>query len=169
MTLFMINLYIMQTRSIVDMFNHSYGLYGDVWAAWAEGIINISVTVIVASKWGIIGILLGKMISLFIIVVIWKPYYLFSQGFKESISRYWKGIILYYVSFILAFALMISITIYLNMIPSPTTKSMLLYGIFVIIPSIIFYTLLLLIIGPGTKQLVMRIPLIKRIYTCWMN
>ena len=160
--LFMVNLYIMQTRPIIDMFNHSYGLYGDVWAAWAEGIINISVTIITAIKWGIIGILLGKIVSLFIIVVIWKPYYLFSQGFRETVATYWKGILRYYVSFILAFAFMLFMTVGLKLTPSPTIESMLLYGGVVVLPTLLIYILLLLLISPGAKDLVIRVPIVRR-------
>ena len=51
--LLMINLFIMQTRQFVDSFNHTHGLYGDVWAAWTEFIINIIVTISIAINWGI--------------------------------------------------------------------------------------------------------------------
>ncbi len=159
--LFMINLYIMQTRPIIDMFNHSYGLYGDIWAAWAEGIINIVVTIAAALKWGLIGILLGKFVSLFVIIVLWKPYYLFSQGFKESISSYWKGIFRYYASFILAFAFMLFFTVCLHLAPLPTMESMLLYGVTVIIPTLTIYIILMLVISPGFKDLIMRFQFIK--------
>lgn len=162
--LFMINLYIMQTRPIVDMFNHSYGLYGDVWAAWAEGIINILVTIAIAINWGIIGILLGKIVSLFIIIVLWKPYYLFSHGFKESVVIYWKGVSCFYISFILAFAFMLFLTIGLHMTPSPTIDSIILFGIEVVFPTILIYLLLMFLIAPGTKQLLMRIEFIEK----WM-
>jgi O-antigen/teichoic acid export membrane protein len=163
-TLFMVYLYIMQTRVIVDMFNHSYGLYGDVWSAWAEGIINIFVTIVIAINWGIIGILSGKIISLFFIVVLWKPYYLFSQGFKESIAIYWKGVFYYYISFFLAFAFMIFLTIGLHITPSPTIGSIILYGIKVVFPTILIYILLMLYIAPGTKQLFKRIKIAEKIF-----
>ena len=156
-TLFMINLYIMQTRPIVDMFNHSYGLYGDIWAAWVEGIVNITVTIAIAFKWGIIGILMGKIVSLFIIVVIWKPYYLYSKGFKESVWDYWKGVLMYYFCFALAFAYLF-ITMHLFKItPEPTLKSMFIFGLTEVIPSIIIYLLSLILIGRGTKDLLKRI------------
>ena len=54
-------------------------------------------------KWGIIGILLGKIVSLLAIVVLWKPYYLFTAGFKESVSIYWRGVLRNYA--ISAFAI----------------------------------------------------------------
>ena len=155
-SLFMINLYMMQTRPIVDMFNHSYGLYGDVWAAWAEGIINIVVTIAIAIKWGLIGILMGKIVSLFFIVVIWKPYYLFSQGFKEKVSSYWHGIFRYYICFGLSMAfLLITMNIFHNS-PKPSLLSMFIFGVTEITPTIILYTVLLIIISPGMKDFVKR-------------
>jgi len=160
-TLFMINLYIMQTRPIVDMFNHSYGLYGDIWAAWAEGIINITVTIAIAIKWGIIGILMGKAVSLFIIVTIWKPYYLFSNGFKESIASYWEGIFRYYLCFIIAFTYLLCNIFILKNVPQPTLPSMLLFSITAVIPTIAIYTTTLILFGPGMRSLINRIPYIS--------
>ena len=160
-TLFMINLFIMQTRPIVDMFNHSYGLYGDVWSAWAEGIINITVTILAASQWGLIGILLGKIISLFFIIVLWKPYYLFSQGFKESVVQYWTGILRYYICFILAFGYMVGTMYFFKIFPESTISSMLLFGFIEVIPTTVLYIVLLIILGPGTSCLYKRIPFIR--------
>lgn len=87
--LILLNMYISMTRTVIDSFNHSYGLYADVWSAWTEGIINLTVTIIVASQMGLVGILLGKIASLVPIVVIWKPLYLFRDGFKEKFLNYW--------------------------------------------------------------------------------
>ena len=159
--LFMINLFIMQTRQFVDSFNHTHGLYGDVWAAWAEGIINIVVTIAIAIHWGIIGILLGKIVSLLIIVVLWKPYYLFTQGIKEPVSTYWKGVGRYYLCFFLSFGYMIVSMHFLNIKPLPYMDSMVLFGIIVILPTIILYGILLYHIAPGAKEIIKRIPFIK--------
>lgn len=91
--LLILYIYITNARNSVDNFNYAYGNYADVWSAWAELIINIFVTIICGLKWGIIGILLGKISSLFFIVVLWKPYYLFHSGFKESVFIYWRGVL----------------------------------------------------------------------------
>lgn len=155
--LFMINLYIMQTRPIVDMFNHSYGLYGDVWSAWAEGIINIIVTISVAMNWGLIGILLGKIISLFFIVVLWKPYYLFSQGLKANIWIYWQGIIRYYGCFIIAFTYMLIMPHLLRLTLEPTLLSMIIFGGIIVLPTILIYIFMMYLVAPGTKPLIKRI------------
>ena len=60
-------------------------------------------TIVCGLKWGIIGILLGKIVSLLAIVVLWKPYYLFTNGFKLPVSIFWKRALRNYA--ISAFAL----------------------------------------------------------------
>ena len=105
-----INMFIAMTRTVIDSFNHCHGLYADVWSAWAEGIINLSVTIIVASKLGLVGILIGKIASLLPIVVVWKPFYLFVSGFKERYSQYWKHVGIYLVLLIIT----VIISLYVN-------------------------------------------------------
>lgn len=96
-------IYITNSRNSVDSFNYAHGLYADVWSAWAELIINVGITIICGLKWGIIGILIGKLASLIPIIVIWKPYYLFTSGFNVSVRYYWQNVVRNYV--ISAFAI----------------------------------------------------------------
>ena len=100
-----IHIYISTSRGVVDMFNHSYGLYADVWSAWTELGLNVIVTIIAGYYWGIIGILLGKIVSTSIIIVLWKPYYLFHNGLNETIYTYWQGAIRNYAVSIISFVL----------------------------------------------------------------
>lgn len=90
-------IYISSSRGVVDMYNHAHGLYADTWSAWTELAINITVTVIAGYLWGIIGILLGKIISTGIIIVLWKPYYLFKSGLRLKYASYWTGAYRYYL------------------------------------------------------------------------
>lgn len=105
--LLVIYIYITNSRKSVDSFNYAHGLYADVWSAWAELIINVSVTIVCGLQWGIIGILIGKIASLIPIVVIWKPYYLFTSGFKMQVSEYWRNVLRNYA--ISAFSIAISL------------------------------------------------------------
>ena len=105
--LLVLYIYITNSRNSVDSFNYAHGLYADVWSAWAELIINVSVTIICGLKWGIIGILLGKIASLIPIVVLWKPYYLFTSGFKIPVIIYWRNVVRNYA--ISAFAIVTSL------------------------------------------------------------
>ena len=98
-------IYITNSRQSVDGFNYAHGLYADVWSAWAELIINVTVTIVCGFRWGIIGILIGKIASLIPIVVLWKPYYLFTSGFKSPVVVYWKGVIRNYIISASTFAL----------------------------------------------------------------
>lgn len=99
LVLLLVNLFISISRGTIDNFNFAYGHYGDVWAAWTEGIINVTVTIICGYYWGIPGILLGKTASIVPIVVFWKPLYLFRDGFKERYTMYWWQTARYYIAF----------------------------------------------------------------------
>lgn len=89
--LLMIYTYISASRGVVDMYNHAHGLYADIWAAWTELAINVGVTLVAGYMWGIAGILLGKIVSTTLIIVLWKPYYLFHDGLHIPYWEYWRG------------------------------------------------------------------------------
>ena len=167
--LLMINLFIMQTRQFVDSFNHTHGLYGDVWAAWTEFIINIIVTISIAINWGIIGILMGKIISLLIIVVIWKPYYLFTQGIKEPVITYWKVVGRYYLCFFISLSFMICSMHFFNESPAPEFFSMILFGVKIVIPTILLYAILLYYFGKGFREIMTRIPIVRKMIAAFKS
>lgn len=162
--LLLINTFIMEQRKAVDLFNNAYGLYADTWSAWVEGLVNISVTIVTALYWGIIGILLGKIISLLCIVVLWKPYYLFKCGFQEKISTYWKGFLSYGLVFVVSFIFSHLIAIILPINPTASFISWLIYAICVVGCFIISYSLSIYFICPGAKSLTSRITFIKKFY-----
>lgn len=71
-----------------DVFLFAYGLFQDIWAPIAEAIINLGLSMLLGYYWGISGVLSGVVISLLLLVCIWKPYFLYSRGFKEGVSEY---------------------------------------------------------------------------------
>lgn len=149
--------YMANTRGVVDMYNHAYGLYADVWSAWTELLLNLSITIICALQWGIIGILLGKIVSVFLIVVLWKPYYLFSSGVKKSISIYWKGTLRYHTAILLAF---IGGTIILKGLPISASDGWLSLIVFCAVGLISFLIIELVcfwLFTYGTRDLLNRI------------
>ena len=83
--------YIGASRGVTDMYNHAYGHYADVWSAWAELIVNVIVTLLAGYYLGIAGILMGKIASTSIIVIFWKPFYLFNSGLHLPYKAYWNG------------------------------------------------------------------------------
>lgn len=162
LVLLIIYIYITNSRTSVDSFNYAHGLYADVWSAWAELIINVSITIIGGLKWGIIGILLGKITSLLAIVVIWKPYYLFTSGFKEPVSIYWKGVIRNYSISISAFLLA---TYAIRYIPVDPYHSIWDWAIYAATGMVIFLTIDLgatLLFAKGAKDSLYRIKIIRK-------
>ena len=160
--LLVIYIYINNSRGGVDAFNHAHGLYADVWSAWVELILNVSTTIIVGIRLGIIGILLGKIISVGLIVIFWKPYYLFTSGFKIQVSTYWKGAIRYYIIFLISFILGITINQIIFINPYNNFYSWILYSFISILAYLTIYSTLFLCFAKGAKDSLKRIKVLKR-------
>lgn len=91
-----INTFIMITRPVVDAFNAGYGLFYDTWAPLTEAGLNIGCSMLGGMLWGLNGVLLGTTVSMFFIIMLWKPYFLFSKGFKRSVWHFWRVVLPYY-------------------------------------------------------------------------
>ena len=98
--LFVLITFINLNRLTADAFINAYGLFSDIWSPIAETILNIGLSIIFGYFWELKGILLGVLVSLFVVIFCWKQYFLFYKGFKESILWYVK---MYVVHFFLAF------------------------------------------------------------------
>lgn len=77
-------------RGVLDQFCYGCGIFGDVWAPYAESLIMVIFAVAGGYYYGLPGVLCGPLVSIIAIIYIWKPYYLFSRGFKLSVLKYWK-------------------------------------------------------------------------------
>lgn len=159
--LMVVNYFIMGTRGTVDNFNFAYGHYADIWAAWTELGINLSVTIICGYLWGISGILMGKIVSLIPIIVFWKPYYLFKDGFCLPYIEYWKQEIKYYVILIISWVIASNVVELGRFNPSLTFGNWLLYAIVSTGVFSLLYFCGLMFWGPGGKSLLLRLPLNK--------
>lgn len=155
--LLLIYIYMMQSRGVVDMFNHAHGLYADTWSAWVELVLNVGITLIAGYFYGIIGILLGKIVSVFLIVIFWKPYYLFTSGFKLPISIYWKGTIRYYLIFGISFVFVDMLNGFFPFAADYDWLSLIGYACLLVICYLILNIILLYLWGHGTKDVVSRI------------
>ena len=147
---------------MVENYISAHGLFSDVWAAWTELALNLTVTLCLAPFLGIVGILLGKVVSVFFIAVFWKPYFLFSRGLKKSVAVYWRGMAPYYIIF--AFYTLMTLAVYYYVIvPEVTTlPRLLLYGAAVYPLLMVCFFLTLFYSTGGMKYLVARQPKIYR-------
>lgn len=95
LVIIIINFVINIIRGATEQFVYGYGLFQDTWAPIAETVIYVAVAIAGGYLWGLPGILAGSTVSMTIIVLIWKPYFLYTKGFKIPVMNYWKSWILY--------------------------------------------------------------------------
>lgn len=156
--LLIFNIFIYLSRGVVEMYISAHGLFSDVWTAWTELILNIAITIILAPFYGIVGILLGKIISVFFIAMFWKPYYLFTKGLMKNVSVYWKGMAPYYLIFVTFLGIGLLIRYYI-IEPKVTSLPLLVgYGIITYPFLLILYFYTLFIATRGMKYFVARRP-----------
>ena len=152
------NIFIFLSRGVVEIYISAHGLFSDVWASWAELALNIFITLCLAPFYGIVGILFGKIISVSFIAILWKPYFLFTKGFKKNITVYWKGMSSYYLIFTIFIFICLLIR-YFIIEPYVTSLPLLfLYGMltYPILIAIFFYILFLS--TRGMKYFIARKP-----------
>lgn len=75
-------------RGTTDQFLFGYGLFYDVWAPAVETVVFMLSAMLCGRLWGLAGVLCGPIISLLLIVHIWKPYFLFIKGFRLPFTQY---------------------------------------------------------------------------------
>ena len=161
--LLIFNFFLRLQNAAVYIYIGASGLFSDVWTAWTELIINLSVILLLAPTYGIIGILLGKVLSYFFISVFWKPYFLFSQGFHKSVWVFWRGMTPYYIVFLLFTFLSLWIKHSIVNHYSDSLLSLITCGIMIFIPLLGLYFILLFKFTAGLKYFVARKPAIYNI------
>ncbi len=98
--LFLLNMFIMQIRIPVDHFKDAHGLYQDIWAPVIQSIINLGTSLILLQYFDLAGVLLGTTIAFTIVILLWRPYYLYKYGFKANLWEYWRHFLILILSFI---------------------------------------------------------------------
>ena len=157
LALIIVSEFISQIRYTTDAYIYGYGLFQDVWAPVTEAIISVVVAVIGGYFWGLEGVLLGAIVSMILIVCIWKPYFLFKEGLKESIWGYWINFFKYSASLLLAFYVGNFFTGLLTLEPS---ESFYIWGIFAAIITVVFsvvYFIFLYLLNEGMRDFAARI------------
>lgn len=104
------NAYIILSRTTVDAYLYALGQFQDIYSPIIEGILNLGLSILFGYLWGLKGILFGVFVSLFVMVFLWKPIFLFHWGFKITLCHYIK----LYLKHILAVIISISIWMLIN-------------------------------------------------------
>lgn len=161
--LLILHIFIFQQSILVYKFIESAGLFADVWMSWLELVVNLAVTFLLAPYYGIAGILLGKIISLFGVNFFWKPYYLFSQGFHKSVWVFWKGMTAFYSSIIIFSVCSWILRRFIIEEYADSLLTLVFYGIITAIPLFAAYFLFLFQFTKGMKYFVARKPTVYQI------
>ena len=155
--LLIINLYIGSSRTSVDMFNSTHGLFADTWSAWVELFMTIVLTIVGGYLWGIFGLLLSRAITTSTIGLIWKPYYLFHSGFHLKYSFYWSGVYRNYLVSICSFLFGHFILIILPFNPFDNWSILLLYICIGTLSFLIINLMLIYMFCRGSKDTISRL------------
>ena len=155
-TLILINFFISQTRGATDQFLYGFGLFSDIWAPFVEICISLIISIILGNIIGIPGVLMGNIISMIIIVGIWKPYFLFHKGFKISVLIYWKSVFVYILCLTISFVIGNISLSYLHISPTHNYATWILYGGITVCLYTTIYATLLYIFTQGMRDLIKR-------------
>lgn len=148
-------LFIQLSRTTVDAYINAYGLFGDIWAPVVEASINVGLSVLLGYYWGLYGILSGVLISLFLVVCCWKPYYLFRRGLKLQLYIY----IYMYARLLIVALICVCLSYFLWIFSpfSPKEELLFIYNLFFIFVFALILTLLLYCISQGMRDFFCRI------------
>lgn len=155
--LLLIYSYLLITNGVVYMYLHAYGLYQDVWAMWTELVLNVSLTIGLGWYIGLEGLLWAKLISVFLILVLWKPYFLFKEGLGMPISYYWNGTIRYIAAFIITLVIGYFLLFNYKEWALKTWSNLIGYGLLVLFSYLLLTVILYFSMTWGTKNLYKRL------------
>ncbi|HDR8101182.1 TPA: hypothetical protein QCY68_006090, partial [Bacillus cereus] len=92
----LINFYITGMRTAIAIFKNKAGLFvQDKYIPLVEAIINLSLSILLAKMFGLVGIFIGTAIST-IVTVLWiQPYIVYRNLFKKSVWKYFTTYVFY--------------------------------------------------------------------------
>lgn len=157
------------TRTTVDNYISALGLFSDIWSPIAEAFINISSSIILGYYFGLKGVIVGISISLIIIILIWKPYFLFKKGLKINPLNYFYRIILRYILVALLFISTNSIFRITQLDIIENIKDLIYNGIIICICNLLCTFLIYIILLPGLRDFTQRCVYIIRQKTQYNN
>lgn len=88
LAILIVTLFINMSRYTVETFINAYGIYQDIFAPLLEAALNIGLSILFGYFFGLNGILSGVLVSLVVIVLLWKPYFLFTRAIQGKLKKY---------------------------------------------------------------------------------
>lgn len=164
--LMLANLYFSQISSTTELFKSAYGLFQDIGAPIVEVFINLCLALVLGAFFGIEGVLIGAASSSLVIKVVWKPYYLYKNGFKESIIEYWGIVAKYLAGLVISIVIMHYLAIFIDQSNNNSITGFLIYALCISVPSSLLYAIYMCVADSGFRNFVLRmwrlLPVIKK-------
>ena len=158
--LMLLTVYIGQVRKPVDDYINAYGIFSDTWAPATEAVLNLGLSLVLGSLYGILGIVIGTIASMTLMVLVWKPFFLYKKGFKESVLEYWISFFKLISSLILTFLIVNYLKNILYNNPITTFLEWFVFAFVLCITIIIIYSIFLFFIHQGFRDFIFRIKII---------
>lgn len=161
-----IDVYISGLVSLISTYRKSYGLFQQAkYRPIASTLLNFFISVLLVKPLGLIGILIGTVVSVFSTTVLFDSYIVFKHAFKRKVYSFHLKNLLYFLITILACLLTFAVSNYLNdFIYNNWIQIVISTVISVIIPSIVY-----LIVFGKTKEFRMLYTYFKSIYKKEVN
>ena len=161
LVLIIATMFITITRNAVEQFLFGYGLFADVWAPVVESVVCLAVAFIGGSLWGLPGVLLGSVVSLLLVVVIWKPYYLYRSGFKLPYRFYIAGYLKHFALVALPGVALHFLLPSAMFLPTESFGNWVWYGVVIVSLYSVATFMLMYALCPDMRTLIGRFPIKK--------
>ena len=117
-----------------------------------EASVNVGLSIILGYSFGLHGVLSGVLISLFLVVFCWKPYYLFRKGLDEPLRIY----VFMYAKHLVV-TLLCGVIVFLGIRYSMEKENTTFFaGLLTTLVFSVLDTLALLFVAQGMRNLMMR-------------
>lgn len=139
------NFYLDGIRQCIDSIKESAGAYDkDKYIPIFQSLLNIIISIVLVKKIGIVGVVLGTLISNLLLPCWNRPYIIYKYIFKSSPKKYYKDYILNILFILLSYILLNKLIIYINL-----TKNIVSFIINFIIVVVGYVALILIFYGRG--------------------
>lgn len=97
-----LNLYILGMQSVTSSYRNAYGLFKQGrYRPIAMVIINIVSSIVLARYIGILGVIIGTLLSRLLTTAWFDPFIVYKYGFQSSPIKYYRRYVLYMICFII--------------------------------------------------------------------
>lgn len=111
--------------------------------------------------WGLPGVLLGSVVSLLLVVVIWKPYYLYRSGFKLPYRFYIAGYLKHFALVALPGVALHFLLPSAMFLPTESFGNWVWYGVVIVSLYSVATFMLMYALCPAMRTLIGRFPIKK--------